>query len=400
MTRQYRFALLGHPLGHSLSPQIHQAIYQAAGVKAVYDLLDTPEAQLPLRLPQLLETLDGFNITIPYKEKVLDWLPTLDASAQACGAVNTVACAARRGYNTDIIGVRSLGLPYRDREVLLLGSGGAARVMAQAALEAGCRRLSVWSRHPERSRQFCAELLRRQPQTDPARVRALEQAQLQAWAAARPELQPTVLLNATPAGMWPDCRALPLPEALLRQLLAGGRLASDHSLRPPVVFDAIYNPTATRLLLLAASYGWAIHNGLQMLLSQALEACGIWLGPERITPQLRLTLQQTLPSRLAADLWRRQPPRLVLSVGSGSGAGSLTPAWRQALSRLLAQKGINRLTWGPADLAPDCLSLRLDPLAAPQAGRGERQSSQGADFYCQASQPESAAVRIAEVFGL
>lgn len=395
MTRQYRFALLGHPLGHSLSPQIHQAIYQAAGVRAVYDLLDTPEEQLPRVVPQLLATRDGFNVTIPYKEKVMAWLAALDLSAQTCGAVNTVACAARRGYNTDIIGVRSLNLPYQDREVLLLGSGGAARVMAQAALEQGCRRLSVWSRHPERGRQFCEDLRLRQPATAPARIRALELPQLAAWAGAPAAARPTVLLNATPAGMWPDCRALPLPEALLRQLLAAGRLAADLSLQPPVVFDAIYNPTATRLLLLAASYGWTIHNGLQMLLSQALEACRIWLGPERITPPLCQTLQQTLPPRLAADLWRRQTPQLVLSAD----ADALTAAWRQTLARLLELKGITRLTWGPARSAPDCLNLRLDP-GAPEPGGAGRIPPQGADFCCRSRQPEQAAVQIAEVFGL
>ena len=107
-----RFALIGHPLGHSLSREIHEAILAAAGVEGVYEMLDIAPEDLPARMPALLRGYDGFNATIPHKKAILPFLSGLSDAARRCGAVNTVFRG--RGYNTDVLGFRSAGMPLAD----------------------------------------------------------------------------------------------------------------------------------------------------------------------------------------------------------------------------------------------------------------------------------------------
>ena len=108
-----KFALIGHPLGHSLSPEIHAAIMAAAGIDGTYELLDIPPEAVPARMPSLLRDYDGFNATIPHKKAILPFLSGLSDAAHRCGAANTV-CAGR-GYTTDVAGFLAAGLPLGNR---------------------------------------------------------------------------------------------------------------------------------------------------------------------------------------------------------------------------------------------------------------------------------------------
>ena len=139
----FRHGLLGYPLEHSLSPLIHESLMAAAGIKGTYELFEVAPADLPARLPELLELTDGFNITIPHKEAIIPFLADLDTSAADFRAVNTVL--NHRGYNTDWIGFRREQLPLADRSVLVVGAGGVARTLAREARLAGAR-VTVTSR--------------------------------------------------------------------------------------------------------------------------------------------------------------------------------------------------------------------------------------------------------------
>ena len=123
-----RFALIGHPLGHSLSGEIHAAILEAAGIDGTYELLDVAPEDLPARMPALLRDYDGFNATIPHKKAILPFLSGLSDAARRCGAANTVFRG--RGYNTDVAGFLAAGLPLEGARALLLGTGGVAAMMA------------------------------------------------------------------------------------------------------------------------------------------------------------------------------------------------------------------------------------------------------------------------------
>ena len=152
-----RFALIGHPLAHSMSPFLHDRLFAAAGVSASYELLDTaPEALA--ETAERLRAYDGFNITIPYKEAILPFLDAVDEKAAFFRSVNTVKNEGGRlvGYTTDgdgfLFALEAAGAADLSR-VLLLGCGGASRAMGGTALLAGAEQIR---RRRSRSRGICA----------------------------------------------------------------------------------------------------------------------------------------------------------------------------------------------------------------------------------------------------
>ena len=98
------YGLIGEKLGHSLSRPIHEAIFREMGINADYQIIEIPKAEFSTRASELLDTLDGFNITIPYKQDIIPLLKEIDPPAKAIGAVNTVLCKEWKGFNTDAAG--------------------------------------------------------------------------------------------------------------------------------------------------------------------------------------------------------------------------------------------------------------------------------------------------------
>lgn len=191
-----RFFLIGHPLGHSLSPEIHAAIMRMTGVDGSYELLDTPPERLQEVVARLLRESDGFNVTIPHKKGVMPLLGSLSDAARRCDAVNTVFRG--RGYNTDTVGFAAAGLRLQDARVVLLGTGGVAAMMAAESVVGGARSLSVTSRSPASAASFIATLRSRFPDSQ-CRYYAFPADSRDAVAAA--VRSATVLLNGTPVGM-------------------------------------------------------------------------------------------------------------------------------------------------------------------------------------------------------
>ena len=272
------FALLGHPLGHSLSPALHRLLFALQGDPSPYRLYDAPPDRLEAAVRHLAAQTAGFNVTIPYKQQILPLLAQVHGCAAVCGAVNTVAVRpdGLHGYNTDADGflyaLHGAGLPLRGR-VLLLGSGGAAHVFALLAAQAGAD-LSVLVRPGSlaRGRALQAQLTQAVPG---AVCRVLTR---------EPEEDFDLLLNATPVGMFPHTEESPVSQALLRRC-AG-------------VFDAVYNPRPTRLLQQAAANGSVVCDGLPMLVAQAAAAQRIWCGyaytPAQLTEVCRRLAQEAL----------------------------------------------------------------------------------------------------------
>ncbi|MGQ0798207.1 MAG: shikimate dehydrogenase [Methanobacteriota archaeon] len=248
--------IVGHPLVHSISPQIHEAAFAAANVPAVYlpfdveaddlrGLLDTPD-RLRLR---------GFNVTIPHKEAVADLVDDLDGDAEALGAVNTVVVADgwTKGHNTDVYGfriaLRSLGLRVGGRAVLVVGAGGAAKAVVHVLLREGAT-VGIGSRTSARAERLAESF------DDPVEVVDLtDLASRGPW---------DLLVNATPVGTKGGEPGLPVPDAVVR--------------RAKFVFDLVYNPPETPLLAAARRAGVPRTSGLTMLLHQAAKAYELWLG--------------------------------------------------------------------------------------------------------------------------
>lgn len=250
------FAVIGHPIGHTMSPFIHARLFRLNGIEASYDVVDVDPARLDTEIPRLLESLDGFNVTIPFKSAVIPFLDRLEGVAAEYGSVNTVRCRDRSGRTTDPTGfVRALAaaeIPLRGR-VAILGAGGVSRVFAGEAARAGCDvTFGVLDSDVPAARQIREEILRHHPDAviDVVGIRAL---------AGEFDL----LVNATPVGMYPRT----------------GVMAADASLLPHcrAVFDAVYNPQETELLRSARTSGCRVQGGMPMLVWQAAAAQEIWL---------------------------------------------------------------------------------------------------------------------------
>ena len=260
-----RVGLIGYPVGHSRSPAMQQAAFDALGIAARYELWETPPEALAgriasLRAPNVL----GANVTIPYKTAVVPLLDDLAPSAERAGnAVNTIMRdddGRLIGHNTDVTGVlRTLdahGTGGGRQSLLALGAGGAARAVWAAARERDMA-LRVAARHPEAAR---AALMA-------AGLASAEVIALDARAGLAEALAASgVVINATSVGMG-DALASPLPDDLLASLPAGA-----------LVFDMVSAPPETALLRAARALGLRTASGLEMLLEQGAAAFQLWTG--------------------------------------------------------------------------------------------------------------------------
>jgi 3-dehydroquinate dehydratase/shikimate dehydrogenase len=244
------FGVLGQDVTRSLSPALHNAAFTALGLDAVYVPLQA-EALAPFidALPAL--GLSGFSVTRPYKVEVIRYLDGLDDTAAACGSVNTVGRDGARlhGGNTDgagVVGPLRRRTALKDRRVVILGAGGAARAAA-LALRAEGARVTVVARNAGQAAAVASAVS--------CAHGALDDLARYPW---------DVLVNATPVGSRATVDDTPVPAQLHR---AGS-----------VVFDMVYDPLETRLLREAQQRGCVIVDGLEMLLAQAALQFEGWTG--------------------------------------------------------------------------------------------------------------------------
>lgn len=274
------FALIGHPVVHSCSPVMHNRALKNLGLSACYLSFDIGPGELPAAVAAF-RTLgfQGFNVTIPYKQKIIPLLDQVDETAGEIGAVNTVVNRGGRlvGYNTDAPGfLNSLrldaGFDCRGKSALLLGAGGAARAVAYALLSGGLSLLLISDRNSQLSAVLASDLNRRFASATQALP--LEEVPVALGAA-------DLLVNATPVGMFPHCEETPL--------------ADPGWLRPGlVVYDLIYNPEQTRLMREAEEAGCQSCGGLGMLVRQGALALEMWTGAEAPVAVMRKAAQDAL----------------------------------------------------------------------------------------------------------
>ena len=247
------FGLVGNPVGHSLSPPMHEAAYQALGLDARYVTFEPAEDALGAALHGAGALgIAGLNVTIPFKEAVIAYVDPTGLAAEI-GAVNTIDFGESPpiGYNTDASGiVRALerhGVTVDDRTAVVVGAGGAGRAIAFALADRSAR-VRIANRTVERAHRL-ADVV------DGATAHALD---------ALPDLLPQadLLINATSVGMEED--RSPVPAAALHSGL--------------VVVDAVYRPIETRLLREAAAAGATTIDGAWMLLYQGVESFERWTG--------------------------------------------------------------------------------------------------------------------------
>lgn len=264
-TRKY--AVIGYPLGHSLSSCMHEAGFKSLGIKASYEVLETPPETLVDRIKFFkTHNYSGFNVTIPLKLPVIMFLNEVDQSADLVNAVNTVTINPEtkelKGYNTDVIGFRNAipeDFTLVGRTAGVLGTGGAARAAITALAQSQMKEIKLYTRNIPN----CLELLNYLRKTFPNVEFSAHQIER-----IRDLSDVNILVNTTPIGMLGRAADMtPVEENELRTLPQGA-----------LVYDVIYNPKKTVLLKLAQKYGYRTLNGVDMFIHQAVAAEQIWTG--------------------------------------------------------------------------------------------------------------------------
>lgn len=278
-------AVLGHPIKHSISPQMHNAaLRKLAQTDARFADWEYFRFDIdPLELPRALDMLHakrfrGVNLTVPHKIIAFDCVAKVDPAAQPVGAVNTLRWSERgwHGFNTDGYGLaaalrETVGRELRDSPVILLGAGGAARGAAVECLQRDCASLHIANRTKATLDALLAILAPIAPDIP-----------ISGFSPGSPPTSlPTdaLLINATSAGLT-ETDPLPIDLAALP--------------RPSAVFDMIYNPPRTAFLRAAADLGLPCANGLSMLVHQGAKALEIWSGiPASETAPVMATAAQS-----------------------------------------------------------------------------------------------------------
>ncbi|HID22781.1 MAG TPA: shikimate dehydrogenase [Planctomycetaceae bacterium] len=258
-------AVIGHPIGHSLSPELHNAAFEALELPYVYVAHDVEPGQVQAALEGVRALgYRGLSVTIPHKVEAMHAVDEIDETALGIGCINTIVNESGRlfGTNSDGLGalgaLRDAGADPEGRCVVILGSGGAARAIAiTLAREAPPKHITILGIEMEQLERLVADVRQRgrsedsgEELTDESLRRALDRAEL--------------LLHCSPVGMHPkEGRSLVPPELLRSEL---------------VVFDAVYNPRRTRLLQDAAAAGCRTVEGIEMFLGQAYVQFELWTG--------------------------------------------------------------------------------------------------------------------------
>jgi shikimate dehydrogenase len=260
--------IIGYPLGHSVSPEMHNAAFQELGLDYEYVPFEVEPADLKEALPGLRALhVAGFNVTIPHKEAIVPLLDDVTKLARSIGAVNTVVNQEGElvGYNTDGPGfIESLkedaGFEPEGKKVVVLGAGGASRAVAVMLAEMGAAELTISDIVEDKAKELAeyADGLSRTKcgwsRPDSLLLKAaIEQADL--------------LVNTTPLGMHPEVNQSPLPNKIK---------LPKHLL----VYDLVYNPAETKLLKTAKAAGCKAVSGLGMLVRQGAIAFTVFTGEE------------------------------------------------------------------------------------------------------------------------
>lgn len=266
------YGIIGNPVGHSFSPEMHTLAFQYISKNAIYIPFLVEEEHLP-SVPTALSILgvSGFNVTVPFKESIVPYLNELSAEAQFLGSVNTVTYKDGKwiGHSTDGSGfVRSAkveGLTFRGKKVLLYGGGGSARAVAAAISKEGISSLCLVNRTRNRAEKI-AELIKENAP------------QIEVVLGGTTHEEFDILINCTSVGLDGEECAVP----------------NDQIKRVKCVIDIVYNPPKTPLIKKAEVYGIPTFNGLGMLLYQAIEAFEIWTGEKAPVEVMDRSLRRSM----------------------------------------------------------------------------------------------------------
>ncbi|HEY3425983.1 MAG TPA: shikimate dehydrogenase [Negativicutes bacterium] len=257
--------IIGWPVGHSLSPLIHNAAFAGLGLDYTYIPLPVQPGQLGQGIAGLKALgFSGANVTVPYKVAVMDYLDEIHASAQLVGAVNTIVVQEGRciGYNTDaegfILSLKASQVDISGKNAVLLGAGGAARAVVCGLMEHGIRKVTIGARNAGKAGTFAGTF---EPTVEVVGCGWQENIFQSALGDC------DILIQCTSLGMFPRLHEEPPLDWQKVNCSA-------------TVCDLIYNPRMTQFLLTAAGRGHKVVGGEGMLVEQGAYAFFIWTGQQ------------------------------------------------------------------------------------------------------------------------
>lgn len=271
--------LLGSPVSHSISPQMHNEAFRLLGLDYIYLAFDVGTKDLKTAVEGLRSLgVRGFNLTMPDKTAMLELADELTPAARLSGACNTVINENGRliGHTTDGIGfmdsVKANGCEITGKQITLLGAGGAAKaICVQAALD-GVKQIDIFRRSRPEAFALTEQFAQATARETGCLIRVMDIGDRNSLNQSLETS--TLLVNATNVGMAPDLNGCPIPE--------------DQFLSPALsVCDIIYNPRRTRLLQMAEQAGCRIFNGLYMLLYQGAASFACWTGMKMPVESIR-----------------------------------------------------------------------------------------------------------------
>jgi len=269
--------LLGNPVEHSLSPDIHNAAFQHLGLNFVYLAFPVEDVEGAMRGIKALGNLRGFSVTIPHKVAIMSYLDDIDLTARHIGSVNTIVKenGKLKGYNTDasgaLLALRQAGVTLSQNKVMILGSGGAARAIAFAiAVEKAIRELTILG-IDEKERNSLVQDLREKTSVE------VQQGSISDEILGENLPHTDVLIHCTPIGMHPKVGESCIPQHLLNPAMT--------------VMDIVYNPLETRLLREAREKGCTVIRGVEMFVNQAVGQFERWTGHPAPLKVMRAVLE-------------------------------------------------------------------------------------------------------------
>lgn len=261
--------LLGHPIKHTFSPFLHNIAFEVKGLDYIYLPFDVPSEDMKNAIAGTIALgVRGFNVTIPHKENIINFMNNVSEEASIIGSVNTVVNELGKlsGYNTDVNGVLETLNPYKKdingEVVSIVGSGGGARAVIYSLIRHyKPKKIYIINRTEQRA-DALRNYFKDKMKFDSFKIKEL----------FPPDLvdifkDSKLIVNATPIGMFPET------DDSITTL-------SESFTKGQIVFDLVYNPTKTKLLKLAESQGSISLDGLNMLVHQAAGAFKLWTGED------------------------------------------------------------------------------------------------------------------------
>jgi shikimate dehydrogenase len=283
-TKTKLYVLLGNPLGHTISPPMHNLAFEKLSMDSCYFPVEVSPENLGTVFKGLSKmNTGGLNVTIPHKMGIMDYLDAVDPIAATIGAVNTICMenGKSKGFNTDGEGfIQSLeeeaNISVTGKKFFIIGSGGAARAISMTLAFKEADKIFLCNRTKEKAQSLASEINKK--------IRPCAEAVESELHFQKEALKGCdVLVNSTSIGMHPDINALPIDPSLLRKEL--------------IVADIVYNPRETKLLQVAKEKGCRTVPGLGMLIYQGVAAFKLWTGVEPPVEEMREKVYQLMQEK-------------------------------------------------------------------------------------------------------